>query len=252
MQVIVTRPAHEAQDWAARLRERRFDAVALPLIDIAPAADPEPLRQAWRDISCYAAVMFVSGNAVREFFRAQPAGCSFTPRAWAPGPGTGDALLAAGVDRARIAVPAHDAEQFDSEALWAQVKSSLRPGDAVLIVRGGDGEGRGKGREWLSAQIAQSGAEARDVAAYRRAVPQWSEAERHTARGASVDALWLFSSSEAVANLAVLVPGQDWSRARALATHPRIAQAAREAGFGVVAEARPAFEAVVTALESAG
>jgi uroporphyrinogen-III synthase len=35
-----------------------------------------------------------------------------------------------------------------------------------------------------------------------------------------------------------------------VATHPRIAQAARDAGFGVVCESRPTEEAIVAALES--
>ncbi|MGE3348297.1 MAG: uroporphyrinogen-III synthase, partial [Ramlibacter sp.] len=39
-------------------------------------------------------------------------------------------------------------------------------------------------------------------------------------------------------------------RARAVATHPRIAQAAREAGFGVVCESRPALADVVASIES--
>jgi uroporphyrinogen-III synthase len=188
---------------------------------------------------------------VREFFRARPAGFEFTARAWAPGPGTRDTLLAAGVDAGRIAAPARDAAQFDSETLWAQVHSEVRPGDTVLIVRGGQGEA-GTGREWLSEQIAQAGGRVQALAAYTRGLPKWGAPEADAARRAAQGVLWFFSSSEAVANLAQLLPGQDWSGARALATHPRSAQAARDAGFGAVIEARPAFEAVVAALESAG
>jgi uroporphyrinogen-III synthase len=62
--------------------------------------------------------------------------------------------------------------------------------------------------------------------------------------------VWLFSSSEAVANLQSLLPDQSWQQARAVATHPRIAQAARTAGFGVVCESRPILGAVVASIES--
>ena len=62
--------------------------------------------------------------------------------------------------------------------------------------------------------------------------------------------LWLFSSSEAVANLCAALPSQDWSSARALATHPRIADAARRAGFGRVDATAASLEAVVRSLES--
>ena len=79
----------------------------------------------------------------------------------------------------------------------------------------------------------------------------WSERERVWVCGANdADQLWLLSSSEALTNLQSLVPGIDWSAAGALATHPRIAAAARSAGFGQVIESRPALPDVVRALES--
>ena len=62
--------------------------------------------------------------------------------------------------------------------------------------------------------------------------------------------VWLFSSSEAVTNLCALAGGQSWSQARAVATHPRIALAARAAGFARVCEARPAMAELVASIES--
>ena len=56
----------------------------------------------------------------------------------------------------------------------------------------------------------------------------------------------------AVQRLLLAPTGASWDRARAIATHPRIAHAARRAGFGVVCESRPSVEAVVAALESFG
>jgi uroporphyrinogen-III synthase len=61
--------------------------------------------------------------------------------------------------------------------------------------------------------------------------------------------VWLFSSAQAVANLGVRLPGQNWAQARALTTHPRIAAAAQKSGFGVVYESRPTLSDVVTALQ---
>jgi uroporphyrinogen-III synthase len=43
--------------------------------------------------------------------------------------------------------------------------------------------------------------------------------------------------------------GTDWSAARALATHPRIADAARALGFGAVHDAPPTEAAVVAAIQ---
>ncbi|MFS2055745.1 uroporphyrinogen-III synthase, partial [Variovorax sp. CT11-76] len=46
------------------------------------------------------------------------------------------------------------------------------------------------------------------------------------------------------------LPATDWRAARAIATHPRIAQAARGAGFGTVRESAPLLEALVASIES--
>lgn len=249
MHVIVTRPLREAQRWAAGLRERGMDPVLLPLLAIGPPPEPEALRRAAAAVDRYAAVMFVSANAVHGFFCAAPA--FVRPRAWAPGPGTREALLAAGVPPARIDAPADAAGQFDSESLWVQVQAQLRPGDRLLLVRGADAAGRTQGREWLAQQLAAAGVEVDTVAAYRRALPAWSDADRAAARRAASDgSVWLFSSSEAAGNLSALLAGQDWAQARALATHPRIAEAVRALGFGAVRVARPAIEDVVASIES--
>jgi uroporphyrinogen-III synthase len=253
--VLVTRPLAEAGPWVQQLRERGFDAVALPLIGIGPAPDPTPLLQAWRELASCRAVMFVSTNAVREFFARRPAGAAWPAqtRAWSPGAGTRRALAAQGVPDDQLDSPAEDSPRFDSEALWQRVAVHVRPGDCVLIVRGGEaGDSEGSGRDWLPDQLRRAGAQVRTVMAYVRAVPQFSATERDEAIAGASSGVWLFSSSQAVANLKTLLPGQSWAQARAIATHPRIAQAARDAGFGVVCESRPALADVSATLKSFG
>jgi uroporphyrinogen-III synthase len=251
MSVVLTRPRQEAERWAQRLRARGHAPLVLPLIDIAPPGDLEPLRAAAASLTRYGAVMFVSANAVQGFFAV--ASAFDGPRAWAPGLATRDALLAAGVPAGRIDTPAEDAEQFDSESLWRQVGDQLQAGDRLLLVRGGDSEGRSQGRDWLAQQLAARGVAVDTVVAYIRQAPRWSAEELASARGAAADgSLWLFSSSEAAGNLATLLPGQAWAGARAIATHPRIAQAVRSLGFGSVHASRPAFDDVVASIESLG
>ncbi|MBN9406671.1 MAG: uroporphyrinogen-III synthase [Burkholderiales bacterium] len=273
--VLVTRPAAAAAAWVAQLARHGIAAEALPLIEILPEPLTGSLAQARRQLSRYAAVMFVSGNAVtsllgsdhiyfdksgsdHDYFEQNSAAvptdqaqAAIETRAWSPGPGTTQALLAAGWPRARIDEPAADAAQFDSEALWAQVAPQVRAGLRVLIVRGGDAAGRLAGRDWLAQRLQQAGAQVDQLLAYRRAAPVLAAAARSRALAAAADGtLWLFSSSEAVANLRQCLPAADWRGARALATHPRIAQAAREAGFGAVADTRPALADVVASIES--
>lgn len=251
MRVIVTRPAAEGAEWVLGLQARGFDAVLLPLIEIRDVPNAAPLRDAWARIEAYRAVMFVSANAVRGFFGTRPVDAAFTPRAWSTGPGTRNALVAGGVTA--IDSPPADAQQFDSEALWNIVGSQCGRGDRVLIVRGGDSGAGISGRDWLAGRLEAQGVAVEQVMAYERACPSFTTQQQTQATAASVDgSVWLFSSTQAIANLRDCMQDARWSAARAIATHPRIAEAARDAGFGVVCVSRPAMDAVIAALESVG
>lgn len=249
MRLIVTRPAAQAGAWVAALRDAGVDAVALPLIDIAAVDDPAPLHQAWRELPACALAMFVSANAVQHFFAARPEGASWPAGtlAGSTGPGTSAALRAAGVGDALVE-PAPDAAAFDSEALWARLRDRDWAGRRALVVRGEDG------RDWLAQTLRERGARVAFVAAYRRCAPVLDAGARALLAAAQAQPAghgWLFSSSEAVAQLRALAPAADWSKALALATHPRIAEAAREAGFGQVVEVGPRPAAAAAALAAA-
>ncbi|MGC1173999.1 uroporphyrinogen-III synthase, partial [Polaromonas sp.] len=79
MPVIVTRPARDADRWVQALQARGLRAEALPLIEIAALPASQALQQAWRDITAYAALMFVSGNAVEGFFASNQASALIWP-----------------------------------------------------------------------------------------------------------------------------------------------------------------------------
>ena len=276
--VIVTRPARDAVQWVQQLQQAGIAAEAFALIDIAPlssAASTQALHAAWQAMDDYAACMFVSGHAVEQFFKqntalAQAASAqaainnvannaifNFPPgvRFMAPGPGTVAALLAAGVPAAQVDAPLPDARQFDSESLWQVIGPRDWQGRRVLIVRGQnvDGPGNSSGRDWIARQWRAAGAEVDFVGAYQRLPPVLSEAQVQRARQAGSDgSVWLFSSSEAVANLCQMAGLQDmdWRGARAVATHPRIADAVRAAGWGVVVASRPALNDIRQTLGS--
>jgi len=245
MQLLVTRPQPQADEWAAALRAHGVAAIALPLLQIVPERDPTAVA-AWADLSARALVVFVSPGCVKSFFALRPPGCDWpaATRAGATGPGTSQALREAGVPAAAIIEPPSDAEQFDSEALWRQLAPQSWQGRRVLIVRG-DG-----GRDWLADRLREQGAEVAFVQAYRRTLPQWSAAQRGllaAALAAPARHCWLFSSSQAVEHLRQLAQVSDWSSGCALATHPRIAQSLRSVGFGTVWSVRPTLDAVLDA-----
>lgn len=259
--VIVTRPAREAAQWVTQLGQRGFCAEALPLIEIAPAAAPADvaaLASVHREMDRYDACLFVSGNAVEYFFAGAAAATAPRPapkpdlRYMAPGPGTVAALQAAGVPPAFIDAPAPEAGQFDSEALWDVVGGRDWHGRHVLIVRGqGAGYGVAPGRDWIAQKWQAAGARVDFLPVYERRAPQFDEAQRRRAREAGGDgSVWLFSSSEAIRNLVEALPDMVWRGARAIATHPRIEAAAREAGWGVVVASRPELADIEGALRS--
>ena len=280
--MIVTRPAQDAAHWVDELTASGFKAQALPLIEIGSltdSADITLLQDAWRDLSGYTACMFVSGNAVQYFFQQKMAvsqsnngqlainkiafdAINTLPvslRFLAPGPGTAAALLAVGVPAAQIDSPPIEAGQFDSEALWQVVGQRDWRGARVLLLRGqtaGRASQAAAGRDWLAQQFLAAGAQVDMLSVYQRSAPGLTEAQIQLAQIASQDgSVWLFSSSEALANLMQqpLRVGRaevDWRGARAIATHPRIAQAVRAAGWGVVQESRPTLADIVDALRS--
>lgn len=198
-------------------------------------------------------------------------------RFMAPGPGTAAALVAQGVRPAQIDAPLADAAQFDSEALWRVVGQRDWHGSRVLVVRGTNGTNDANdandvsdvradyasalpvgstafsGRDWIARQWQAAGATVEFVSVYERRAPCLSPQQLERARAASMDgSVWLFSSSEAVANLVrqPALSAVNWRGARAVATHPRIASSARAAGWGVVVESRPALKDILASLRS--
>ncbi len=244
--LIVTRPLAQAQPWVQALRQRGCDAVALPLMEIHALDDTAPLRQAWGELQGQALVVFVSANAVSHFFAACPMKTASAGHvadsvwpdnvlAGSTGPGTTQALLDHGVPAAQVVQPDPLAQRWDTEALWLalQARRAVWAGLGVWVVRGE------QGRDWLADTLRGQGARLRFVTAYKRATPQLLAAHQvliERALQLARQHVWLFSSSEAITNLRQAMPAADWSNSQAWATHARIAQTAREAGFGVVHE----------------
>jgi uroporphyrinogen-III synthase len=218
--LLVTRPRPQCAAWLARLADLGVAAQALPLIEILPARDPGPVRAAWAALPAADLAVFVSPNAVEQFFaHAGRARWPVDTLAACVGPGSAQALQDRDVPADLIVQPAPDAASLDSEHLWQQLSPRRDwTGARVLLLRG-DG-----GREWLAERLAEAGASVEaDPAGH----------------------VWLFSSAEAVGHL----QGRGLAGQRAIATHPRIAEAARAAGFAPVVLARPDPEAVTQALK---
>jgi uroporphyrinogen-III synthase len=243
--------------WLNWLEQSKIPARCLPLIDIHSLNDDRPLNGAWHQLQQpgqVQLVVFVSPNAVEQFFKARPTACLWpaTCQIGSIGPGTTAALQAQGVGLSQIVQPVRDAVQFDSEALWQQLIDQSWAGTSAWIVRGT------KGREWLGQQLEQSGASVYYLSAYSRQTPCWSQQERDLFQAALKQPrhyLWLFSSSQCIEELQIRIPHVTAAAAVymgsvAICTHPRIEARAREAGFRHTFCTRPDFPAVLACIQS--
>lgn len=244
--LIITRPQPEADRWVHDLARLDCPATSLPLIELTPLDQPA-LDQARTQPQRWHALMFVSPAAVHAFLATRDSEAALqqaTTRCLATGPGTRKALLAHGIDPARIDAPPAQSPQFDSESLWQVIAPRNWSGCRVLIVRGDGAEttpdGTGRGRDWLATQFRQSGAEVDLLAAYHRHPPAADPALIRQIDAARTDgSVWVFSSSQAVSHLTRLVPGADWSRTPCICTHERIARTTRASGFVSIRLCRP-------------
>jgi uroporphyrinogen-III synthase len=255
--IILTRPLAEGVTWANGLKKAGYRVKNWPLIEVTPLTDVMRLKTALDAWHGYQAVMFVSRAAVSSALGSMKpkAGWGMT-RCWATGPGTRAALREVGVPDSLIDSPAPDAAQFDTEALWSVVQSKVQALRPVLLLRGSDADHidvntQGAGRDWLLRQLGMKEIPVDILSVYQRSIPPWDNLRLEEAQIAAHDgSVWLFSSSQALENLAALMPAQDWSVTRAVATHERIAQTAKAMGMAKVKFCRPSLLEVLASLES--
>ena len=240
--ILVTRPAAQAAPLATAIAAEGGEARCFPLIDIAPATDPEPLAAFVAARATYALAVFVSPNAVEH---SLPALLAVGPwpeglTAIGVGPGTAARLADFGVV-ARV-----PAEHFDSEGMLElpELQPAAVVGRRVALVRG-DG-----GRDLLASTLAERGAQVDAVACYRRLAPGRAEPLVSWLRNKAVDALTV-SSSEGLRNLFALLDTENAARLTHLpcfVPHPRIAATAAELGLRRVVQTGAADAGILRAL----
>ena len=256
-QVIITRPEQDAASWAGSLEEAGFKVSLFPLLDLSDFMAAPEAQKACELLLQSQAVMFVSANAVRFLAKALAESTEWLThfqqgaRAWCTGPGTAAALKACGIPKSQIDQPSNLAAQLDSESLWQVVSDQVTPGMRVLFIRGADESGAIAGRDWLAHQLENAQVNVQAVAAYRRLPTLLSPALQAQASAyVAQDAVWLFSSSAAIESLMSQCPSIDWSKAKAVVTHPRMAQLAQKSGWQQVSIAAPGIRSMLASIKS--
>ena len=158
--VIVTRPQRQAAVFAAKIGALGGVPIVWPAIVILPPADTAPLARAHAILAAYDIAIFVSVNAV-EFGAPPAARWPAHTVAYAPGPGTAEALVAAGIPNPQVPLTSLDSEGLLELPSLADVTSKR-----VVVFRG---EG---GREFLGNTLRARGATVDHVPCYRRVAPQ--------------------------------------------------------------------------------
>ena len=223
--ILITRPARQAAGLARRIDALGGRPVVFPAIVILPPADAQALARAHAALSGYDIAVFVSANAV-EYGAPDPRRWPAGLAAFAPGPGTAEALADVGIHDARV-----PATTFDSDGLLALPELAQLAGKRVLIFRG-DG-----GREQLGDALRARGAQVDYVACYRRAKPRSGASGLAEAFAQHrIDAVTI-TSSEGLDNLWALLDDATraaWRGSPTFVPHPRIAEHALALGLAAV------------------
>lgn len=222
--VLITRPAHQADDFATRLWEAGAEPVLAPTIALGPPDDPAAARDAVARVREYDWAVFTSRNGVDAFFDVlselgRDARAFGDVKIAAIGPKTAEALAARGI-RVDLVPPT-----FVNEAVAAELLTRTAPGDRILIYRAQEA------REVLPDTLREHGRNADVVAAYATGFVEDPQLAAKTAHADMVT----FTSSSTVTGFVHNVP----DAVHALATKtvaaigPITAQTARDAGIRV-------------------
>lgn len=236
--ILVTRAADQTGELVSALRDAGLEPLSVPTIAVALEPGGGDLDDAARRIGSYGWVVITSTNGARAFLKA--AERVFTPfeasRFAVIGQATRHALEREGVDV--------DFLPNQSSAAAVAAELPLAPGDRVLVVRGD------LAATDLAATLRGRGAEVDDVVAYRtREAPESSLALLRAAAAGGPIAAVLFTSGSTVRGLVSL--GSEASievrSYAAVCIGPETADAARAAGFRVLATPTTAEAAALAA-----
>jgi len=223
--IVVTRPAHQAGELAAWIRDAGGTPIIFPVIEIVDVADPRPLIDLIARLDEFDLAIFISPNAASK---AMPLIASHgtlpaSLKIAAIGKGGARELEKFGVRN--IIVPPL---RFDSEGLLAMPELQNVSGWRVVIFRG-DG-----GRELLGDTLRARGASVDYAACYRREKPIASAQPLLEAWQQNKLSAIAVTSSEGLHNLAAML-GQSGlallEKTPLFVPHPRIAETARELGL---------------------
>lgn len=221
--VLVTRPAHQADELCRLVTDAGGQALRWPALSIEPPSDRAHAETVATGLEQFDLAVFVSPNAVEHAVTARGGPLPASLPVAAVGPATAEALRSAGAER--VIAPT---KGFDSEALLESAELADVAGKRIAILRGDTG------RELLAETLRERGATVEVVEVYR-AVPAKRPAARVAAKlkRAEVDAVLCTSGR----GLSALVDASDGKTraglvgAQLVVASARMVQLAESLGF---------------------
>lgn len=225
--VLITRAAHQADDFARALAARGAEPILMPTIAIEPPDDDGPARRAVDELSSYSWIVFTSGNGVDVFFEhlaatGRDARYLAAVRVAAIGSKTAERLQAYGVRADLVPV------RYVGEEIASRLVDASRPGDRMLIYRAQEA------RDVLPAMLSAADRYPVVVAAYKTVL---AHDPRFAEKVTAADVL-TFTSASTLTGFVSLAGGDaaavEATRGKSIACiGPITADAARAAGMHV-------------------
>jgi uroporphyrinogen III methyltransferase/synthase len=226
--VIVTRASDQAAELCDALRELGADAVALPVIELAPLEDYSALDACIARLHEYDWIVFTSVNAVSYFFSRNVDARKMRGRICAIGPATAKLLRDAHL------YPDLVPDESTSEGIAAAFGAVSISGARVLLPRAA------AAREVIPEALGSMGAHVDVADAYRNVIPTDAAARIAEYLRSDRRAHWItFTSGSTVNNWLALAGRESLQGVRIASIGPATSEVVRKHGFAVDAEADP-------------
>lgn len=227
--IVITRAREQADVLGAKLRALGADAIEMPVIEIAPAADYGPLDRAIADLGSYEWLIFTSANGVRYFLerldRSKQDLRAMRGRICAIGTATKSAIEALHLKVDLMG------EEFVAESLVEALSAHDLGGARILLPRAA------KARDVLPRELARRGACVDVVEAYRTVVPAGAEKQAAEVFEATRPDWITFTSSSTVENFIQVAGLKRLEGIRVASIGPVTTATAKKLGVEVATEA---------------
>jgi uroporphyrinogen-III synthase len=196
-QVLVTRPAHQAENLSRLISERGGSAILFPTLAIAAMDNPCPIKNTLAHLDRFDWLVFISVNAVTMhsyYIDGGKINCVKSTRIAAIGQATAQALARAG-----LPVDLVPERGYNSEALLAMPQMQQIKGQSFLIVRGAGG------REELATTLIGRGANVEYLDVYKRIIPDSDSSQVCLLLAQDKLDVITITSAEALQNLLIML-----------------------------------------------